>query len=479
MKKPVFILLFVFVFVLVGNSQDVVNFRILKSYTKEQLKNINPIINAKYDVDVYYIEYTTKKINQEIDTASGIFSVPVAVDTKFPILVYEHGTSGSRFDVPSKDDNQLLSAVIGTYGYICAFPDYIGLGISKGFHPYLHPESESWATIDLIKAVKKLNGQGIVLYNDQLFITGYSQGGHSAMAVSRGIQEQGLWQITASAPMSGPYSVSKEMKAFTLSDKEYFFCAYLGDVYLSAMKIYDDLLKDYNIEVAFKPEYAKLIRKFEAEEMSLWDMNTKIISLMKENNGKVMPKRMFVDSIAKAVLTNEEHPINKALKRMDVCDWKPEFPLKMIYCKGDNQVTYRNAVYTDSLMNAKGAANVSSVDVFTSGDHSSCFNFALLKTIQFFGTYQHIGSSRVGDEEIESIKVFPNPNSGLLRIVLPGEISSEVNITIVRMDGRKVYENAISSGKNELDISSIGTGVFFIKIMNGSMMSKTGKLFVR
>ena len=41
----------------------------------------------------------------------------------------------------------------------------------------------------------------------KLFVTGYSQGGHVAMATHKLLQETGA-TITASAPMSGPYAVA-------------------------------------------------------------------------------------------------------------------------------------------------------------------------------------------------------------------------------------------------------------------------------
>src|SRR5438045_8723120 len=43
--------------------------------------------------------------------------------------------------------------------------------------------------------------------NQKLFVTGYSQGGHVAMATHRALQAAGI-AVTASAPVSGPYAMS-------------------------------------------------------------------------------------------------------------------------------------------------------------------------------------------------------------------------------------------------------------------------------
>jgi len=463
MKKLLLIFSLVFISIFLVNAQEVINYKVLRSYTKEQIKAINPVINAQYDMDIYYLEYTTKKIDLKKDTASGIFSVPVKKGTKFPVLLYEHGTANDRNGVPSKDNNQLLSAVIGSYGYICVFPDYIGLGISKGLHPYLHPESEAWATIDMLDAVKSLEATDIVNSNNQIFVTGYSQGGHAAMATSKGLQDIGT-KVTASAPMSGPYSISKEMKSFTLSDKEYYFCGYLGSVVLSAKYVYPDLLDDFGIEDIFRPEFAEIVNNFAVENIDLNTMNQRMITLLSKDNGKVIPSRMLKEEVKDKLLTQDTFPLNLALKRMDVCDWTPDFPLKMLYCTADDQVTYRNAVYTDSLMNAQGAEDVSSVDVFSAGSHGTCYNFALLNMIKFFGKYQDIKTDGVEKLAVSGIDFYPNPNHGILNYNLPEEFTSNVDIRIINLEGRVVLNKFIDKNQGSIDISQIGKGVFLIAV---------------
>ncbi len=48
--------------------------------------------------------------------------------------------------------------------------------------------------------------------SSKLFITGYSQGGHVAMAAHRALQTAGI-PVTASAPMSGPYALAAQSDA--------------------------------------------------------------------------------------------------------------------------------------------------------------------------------------------------------------------------------------------------------------------------
>ena len=64
-------------------------------------------------------------------------------------------------------------------------PDYIGLGKGDKFHLYQNSESEATASIDMLLAIQELNIEFGIKINKQLFLTGYSQGGHACMATHK------------------------------------------------------------------------------------------------------------------------------------------------------------------------------------------------------------------------------------------------------------------------------------------------------
>jgi len=64
-------------------------------------------------------------------------------------------------------------------------PDYIGLGKGDKFHLYQNSESEATASIDMLLAIQELNIEFGIKTNKQLFLTGYSQGGHACMATHK------------------------------------------------------------------------------------------------------------------------------------------------------------------------------------------------------------------------------------------------------------------------------------------------------
>ena len=148
-----------------------------------------------YSVDTYKIVYETTDVDGSATIASGAFCIPVSPECQgFPIAVYEHGTSLRKVDVPSEDIQETyIGRIFAAGGYQVVMPDYLGMGESPGLHPYCHGESEATATLDMIRAVREaqLLGEipGMEPDNGELFLTGYSQGGHAAMATHKYIEE--------------------------------------------------------------------------------------------------------------------------------------------------------------------------------------------------------------------------------------------------------------------------------------------------
>ena len=179
-------------------------------------------------VDVQYIKYgTVGGANEAID-ASGALMVPTGSDAKCtgarPIVLYAHGTTiTKRYNLadfadstnPAFSEASLLAALYVAQGYIVVAPNYAGYDSSSlSYHPYLNADQESKEMIDALAAAKKAlpTLMSPTTASAKLFITGYSQGGHVAMATHRAMQTAGI-PVTASAPMSGPYALAAESDA--------------------------------------------------------------------------------------------------------------------------------------------------------------------------------------------------------------------------------------------------------------------------
>jgi hypothetical protein len=216
-------------------------------------------------VDVQYIQYGTVGALGEATHASGALMVPTGSNPKCtgarPIVMYAHGTNiTKRYNLadfsdstnPAYGEAVLLAAMYAAQGYILVAPNYAGYDQSPlSYHPYLNADQQSKEMMDALSAAKKalptlLNA---TTASSKLFITGYSQGGHVAMATHRAMQAAGM-TVTASAPMSGPYALAAQSDAtyygsvnaggtiftplvFTSFQKAY------GNIYTSPSDIYE------------------------------------------------------------------------------------------------------------------------------------------------------------------------------------------------------------------------------------------------
>lgn len=176
----------------------------------------------KCGVDVQYIKYGTVGGTGEPTDASGALMTPTGgpgCTGNRPMLVYAHGTTTVKsYNMANLLDESnaaygeavLVAATYAAQGFIVVAPNYAGYEASKlAYHPYLNADQESKEMIDALSAARKaLPGLlNPVADSGKLFITGYSQGGHVAMATHKAMQAAGQ-PVTASAPLSGPYAMA-------------------------------------------------------------------------------------------------------------------------------------------------------------------------------------------------------------------------------------------------------------------------------
>lgn len=174
-------------------------------------------------IDFHYIQYYTVGGAGEATSASGALMVPTgaaAICTgKRPIVLYAHGTTFQRsYNIadptnpnnPAASELGLVAAMFAAHGYIVVAPNYAGYDSSPlPYHPYLNADQQSKDMIDALTAARSALGKipaATTLDGGKLFVTGYSQGGHVAMATLRALQAASM-RVTAAAPMSGPYAM--------------------------------------------------------------------------------------------------------------------------------------------------------------------------------------------------------------------------------------------------------------------------------
>lgn len=173
----------------------------------------------KCSIDLHKVEYLTVGARNESTNATGALMVPggSACPGPYPVLLYAHGTdTGKPFDLasatdrtnPASDEALLIAATYAAQGFIVVAPNYAGYDQSTlGYHPYLVADQQSKDMIDALTSARQVLSSQKIAESGKLFITGYSQGGHVALATHRALQAAGV-TVTASTGQSGPYALS-------------------------------------------------------------------------------------------------------------------------------------------------------------------------------------------------------------------------------------------------------------------------------
>ena len=409
-------------------------------------------------VDLFRMTYTTTGSDNAEDIASGLLILPDNITGPLPIINYQHGTTDGRDDVPSNQSGQefLLAAAFSTMGFVAYAPDYIGMGTSRGFHPYVNAETEARASIDMLSAVKSYLTSEEIAFTDQLFITGYSQGGHAAMSAHRMIEQElsDELTVTAALPMSGPYDISGIMTDILFTDQEFFFPSYIVYSTLGLQAVNPDLFDD--ISEVFRPEFVDIIRPFAETGNGLGAMNRQLIDLLQQNFGSSLPRFLLRDELLDILQNDDNDPLTIALQENDVFDWSPQAPLLMLYCEGDDQVPFENSLKADSILNLRGALDTRSMSA-ESGvalDHNECIAPALAIGVPWLLSF--VDQTTSTDNVIvnsDEITIFPNPAADRLNVSIDIEDVKQLNL--LDMTGRIIWSSVSPNRQEIIDVSSL------------------------
>lgn len=176
---------------------------------------------AQCDVELRYVSYMTRDPRGAQASATTGVLVPTGTAPNCtgnrPVVLYAHGTTLTQTknlaNVSADSEGSLLMAMFAAQGFIVVAPNYLGYDRSSlGYHPYLHAEGQATDMIDGLRAAKTvLAAESTTKPTAQLLITGYSQGGHVAMATHKVIERShsSEFTVTASGPMSGPHNLVK------------------------------------------------------------------------------------------------------------------------------------------------------------------------------------------------------------------------------------------------------------------------------
>ncbi len=369
-------------------SAQIISFELVRSWSisdVQQMYNSNGLPSnvgeINFAVDGYKILYFTPNFDGNLVLCSGAIYLPKETICPSPVLSWQHGTSANDSWVPSNidSDNNVIGVVAASHGYIVTMSDFVGLGDGVGFHNYMHADTQSSSSIDLIIMGKQFAYDKGVIPNSQLFLIGYSQGGHATMGMVREIQENynDQLEVTASAPMAGPYSMSGVMRDLMLSGMPYPNPGYLPYVLFSYQNIYN--LFDDVTEIMLPPYNQFLFGMYNGSN-SMTSINAMLPS---------DPIEIFKDDFYDEFVNDPNHPLNIALFDNDVYDFVPQSPMKLLHCNGDLSIPIENAELAYNHFIDAGAIDIYFEDGGNYG-HTACAQLAIIGSKLWIDTMSDI-----------------------------------------------------------------------------------------
>ena len=426
---------------------QIITYELVQSWNVSEIQNIyseNAIPDYAGDINFavkgYKVFYLTPNEKDSLVEATAAIFLPENNGFHSPILSWQHGTAVSNLSVPSAqiNDQNSLGIIAASHGYITVMSDYLGLGEGEGDHNYCHSKTEASAIINLILASKDFavsNGVGI---GEQVFLMGYSQGGHVTMAAVKEIEQNYANEImlTASCPMAGPYSMS--VAQTSMLGEVYPNPGYFPYVIFSYQRVYGNL---YNTpEELFMPGFESLFELYDGN-YSMGQINDSIWTIA-ENNYQITPSNfrpldMIRTEYYNEYLNNTEHPFHLALVDNDLINFTPQAPMQIIHCNADDNVPYENATMAYDAFIDSGA-NAEEITLIDGGNfnHNDCATFSVISAKLWFDTmlngYESVGINETVIAPKKQLKYVMNL---LGKIVNPETISGDIILFYVYDDG--------------------------------------------
>jgi len=427
---------------------------------------------------MYKITYNTTDVYGEPTIASGALFVPQNSCDTLPFVSWQHGTQFEKIDVPSNTDEYDVGLLYSGNGYIATLPDYLGMGDNPGHHPYIHWESEATASIDLIRAAREyLNDTLLIWDNNQLFIAGYSQGGHATMAIHKYITVNNLqteFNVVASAPGSGVFPLYDVQLPGMLDEDSTFYASHFMPYALASYQLVYGNLYDNYIEY-YDPPYDSIIADW---------LNSGIHNDYEW--AELIPDNFYdfmQDSVLDNIKSNPNHPANVDIRENDLHNWIPQEPVRMLYCGMDSMAFSQNSIMALDTMIALGTLEVQALELDPDADHNGCFIPATIYSLVWFDSLR-VDCTIVSIPSVKKqtgISLCPNPfttsvtieyelaHPGIVRINIYNQLGGEVEV----IEGRK------QKGLNQVVWTprNIPNGIYYFRLQAGEQTA-SGKMML-
>lgn len=432
---------------------------------------LNLLSDIDYAIQGLKVVYSTVGVDGNPTTASGLVVVPQS-DCAKDMMVYCHGTVYAKQQVPSNlsgagDGAEVIFGLLfGGNGYLTVLPDYLGLGESPDFHPYVHEDTEASATIDLMIAARTLAAANRIDLTGKAFISGYSQGGHGGMSTFRFLQEVNNlgFDMQVGGLGSGPYDLSGVQYNFILDDPYFSSPAYVLYVMASCEAVYGNIY-DAPKDVLRSPYDELYVEHILGQTGDISWVPTPYTDMLKPKFYRQLKKR--------------NNPVQQCLAASNVHDWDNRLPTVMYYCTGDEKVAYQNSIVAEAnfednlpfyLFWLKPLIN--SVNV-GSGNHSDCVvPYTLAAKLRFdlaqSGCSSSLTTTSVRSSEAVQERLTARPINYHFLDIRNTDLTAPIErVELLRFDGTTAIDRSDFGEQQEsirIDLRQLARGAYIVRL---------------
>lgn len=347
-----------------------------KSEITKRISELDGQQLAIYDVRYYSITYRTIYLGKPIDSR-GLLIVPQS-SKPVRLLLYCHGTEipsrtlGAEKITPSlydgsKDthrDVRNMGLCWASAGYTVFIPDYIGFGLTDGKdHPYVYFPEMFKSNIDGLLAVKQFFAKEGMLYDNRLFLSGWSQGAGASLSAHKYIQEQypDEFTVAASSGLAGPYHFSR----------------FAADI-LSRKSEETDVLPILSWAVYSMNKFSAIRRP--TDQIYTYPVFDQMSSILAPSS---KPEKIFTPYFLAKVLDQSDVAFTAELRRNSFHEnWLPTGKVFLHHGDADKLVPYFNSV--DAYTGLKAAGGDITLYTYPGGKHDTELGKFIFTTLNDF-----------------------------------------------------------------------------------------------
>lgn len=319
---------------------------------------------APPDQSLYLITYKSTDAKGRPAKLSGLVVVPdvtEAIPDPEGVLVFMHATTTQRDNAPGNRSMVTYEAIIAFANSktVLAMPDYPGYGVNKGCHPYALGKLNAPSGRSIIIAARQLMEKLKRNVGNNIYITGYSEGGGNAMWLTRYLEEKNEETLlpTRSAPMSGPYDLTgATAMSFVsaqppignqenLTHKPILISFTANSMSQLLRKIpLESLIKEPLVEQTEGLFPGALADETLAARILTTAMND--LGYISLTDFSVNPRNLMQDSLIEAIETHDmNYPGMKLLSESNAVDWIPKSPILLVGVFQDPLVPFASSNY--------------------------------------------------------------------------------------------------------------------------------------